>query len=131
MQVKTDTEVQHMVTDATTNEVVPFVIQCDNHGMTVELSDGQIVTLDLSGGTVNIYHNKNSDDTGENVHQICLGSAQEQQPPKVVRVRNKETGVTCDAVRSFNGCFWVPLTIDGLACYTSPLDDWEEIKSDD
>ena len=72
MQVKSDTEIQHIVTDAQTNEVVPFVIQCDYHGMTVELPNGQIVTLDLSGGVVNVYHNKDSDDVGENIRQIPL-----------------------------------------------------------
>lgn len=53
----------------------------------------------------------------------------EQQPPKVVKVRCKETGVTCDAIRSFNNCFWIPLTVDGLACNSSPIVNWEEVQS--
>jgi hypothetical protein len=72
MQVKNDTEIQHIVTDAATNEVVPFIVGCDHHGMTIELPGGHIVTLDLSGGVVSIYHTENSDETGENIRQITL-----------------------------------------------------------
>jgi len=72
MQVKNDAEIQHIVTDAETKEAVPFVIQCDHHGMTVEFPNGELVTLDLSGGVVSVYHNKDGDDTGENILQIRL-----------------------------------------------------------
>lgn len=74
MLVKSDTEIQHVVTDAQTNEVVPFLVQCDYHGMTIEFPNGEFVTLDLSGGVVSVYHNKNSDDSGENIRQIRLSA---------------------------------------------------------
>ena len=65
-----DTEIQHVVTDAKTNEVVPFLINTDYHGMTVEFPNGQFITLDLSDGVVSVYHNVDGDDTGTKVHEV-------------------------------------------------------------
>lgn len=49
-------EVLHEVRDAQTKQVTKFVISTDANGMTVELANGDVVTLDLSGGVVTVYH---------------------------------------------------------------------------
>lgn len=72
MKATTDQEITHDVTDAQTQEVKPFLIQCDHHGMTVELPNGHIITLDLSGDVVSVYHTDDAGGDGENIRQIPL-----------------------------------------------------------
>jgi hypothetical protein len=73
MEINTETnEIKHVATDSETNAVVPFMIVCDHHGMTVEFPNGGLITIDLSGGVVSVYHNKDSDDTGRTVCKIII-----------------------------------------------------------
>ena len=73
MQVSTDQELTHVVTDAvsdTTPRTRDLIIQPDLHGLTVEFPNGEVLTVDLSKGVFNIYLFEDRD-SGEPDH---LGS---------------------------------------------------------
>jgi len=53
----------------------------------------------------------------------------EQQPPKVVKVREKETGVTADAIVGNIKGLYTLLSLDGKACSVVSGDNWEEVQS--
>jgi len=53
----------------------------------------------------------------------------EQQPPKVVKVREKETGVTADAIVGNIKGLYTLLSLDGKACSVVSVDNWEEVQS--
>lgn len=44
-------EIRHTITDASDHsQQQEVLIQTDEHGLTIELPDGQVITIDLSGG---------------------------------------------------------------------------------
>ena len=72
MKATIDQEIIHDVTDAKTQEVKPFLIYFDHHGMTIELPNSHLITLDLSGGVVSVYCADVVGEEGENIRQIPL-----------------------------------------------------------
>ena len=47
---------KHTIADARSGyDEIELLIEMDRHGMTVELPDGAIITLDLSGGVLSAY----------------------------------------------------------------------------
>lgn len=52
----------------------------------------------------------------------------EQQPPKVVKVRERKTGVTADAIIGNIKGLYTLLSLDGKACSVVSVDNWEEVQ---
>lgn len=63
MLVATDQELTHNATDASFGTNVELIIQPDLHGLTIELPNGHIITMDMSKGDLDIYHNEPGEDT--------------------------------------------------------------------
>ncbi len=67
-----DQEIDHFVVDARTEERHKLLLCLDRHGLTVELPNGKYLTLDVSDGALNIYHNDHEGDEGTKVHSVEL-----------------------------------------------------------
>ena len=63
---KPDDEIVHTVEDANPTSgrcVENLIIQCDNHGLTVECPMGEIITIDFSQGQLNVYRFNSRDES--------------------------------------------------------------------
>lgn len=67
MLVQVDQELTHNATDASSGSNVEFIIQPDFHGLTIELPNGTIITLDVNAGEVNLYVNDSKEDASNNL----------------------------------------------------------------
>lgn len=58
INVTTDTEINHNVTDAhpISSKTETLKIQCDHHGLSVEFPNGDLIVIDLSFGVFNVLH---------------------------------------------------------------------------
>lgn len=78
MLVKADQELTHNATDASYGHNVPLVIQPDLHGLTIELPDGTIITLDVNAGEANLYVNgPEGEADGNLIHSTRLRKTEE------------------------------------------------------
>jgi len=73
MLVAIDQELIHNATDASFGKKVELIIQPDLHGLTIELPNGTIITLDVNAGDVNIYANTSREQAESNlIHTVSL-----------------------------------------------------------
>ncbi len=66
-------EIRHSIVDA--DGVSPareLIIECDNHGLTVEFPDGGILTIDLSHSVFSVYWNNDSESDSLRIHGVSL-----------------------------------------------------------